>query len=120
RASNALKGYDLTGTGSARETQIVPTVTLDWLMGQLPRPDVIKIDVEGAELEVLRGGRLMLLEMKPIVICEVAKGSRDEVSHLFREIAYTMYPGLKPRKEWEPIGLASWNTVAMPNSPRHV
>jgi FkbM family methyltransferase len=33
--------------------------------------DVIKLDVEGGELDVLRGARLTLLQHRPIIICEV-------------------------------------------------
>ena len=36
--------------GGVRSTRLVPTVTLDWLAARFPAPDVLKIDVEGAEL----------------------------------------------------------------------
>jgi FkbM family methyltransferase len=59
------------------------------------RPGVIKIDVEGAELEVLRGGRAVLAEAKPIVLFEhVAAAARLYGSQsgvlwdLFAELGY--------------------------------
>ncbi len=43
--------------------------TLDAEVGER-RPRVVKIDVEGAELEVMEGGRRLLAEAKPVVIFE--------------------------------------------------
>ena len=45
-------------------TQTVTTTTLDTLYerGDLPRIDAMKIDVQGAELEILRGGRQLLTD----------------------------------------------------------
>ena len=54
------------------ERVIVPTVRLDTLIerGEKP-PDVIKMDVEGAEFLALQGGRKMLGEKKPFLLIEV-------------------------------------------------
>jgi FkbM family methyltransferase len=47
----------------------VRTVSLDWLIeeGEIPIPDQIKIDVEGGELAVLEGGKLLLERSRPTV-----------------------------------------------------
>ncbi len=52
---------------------VVPSVTLDALAqrGQLSKPDFVKIDVEGAELQVLEGMEDLLDSAHPIVLCEV-------------------------------------------------
>jgi FkbM family methyltransferase len=62
------------------------------------RPGVIKIDVEGAELEVLRGGRAVLAAAKPIVLFEhVAAAARLYGSQsgalwdLFAELGYRIF-----------------------------
>ena len=47
----------------------VRTVALDDLPG--PPPTLVKIDVEGAELEVLAGMSRLLREARPLVICEM-------------------------------------------------
>jgi FkbM family methyltransferase len=39
--------------------------------GAVPPPDVIKIDVEGAELEVIEGMRATLERHRPVLLCEV-------------------------------------------------
>jgi FkbM family methyltransferase len=46
--------------------------TIDYLVssGQIPPPDVIKIDVEGAELAVIRGAQQTISEYMPIIIFE--------------------------------------------------
>jgi FkbM family methyltransferase len=48
------------------------TVTVSTLEAELAavKPSVIKIDVEGAELEVLEGGRAVLRDARPVVIFE--------------------------------------------------
>jgi len=52
---------------------IVPCTTIDNYISMHPdlRPDIIKIDVEGAELEVLEGGLDFLTIYKPILILEI-------------------------------------------------
>ncbi len=50
----------------------VPVVTLDaFCAGRGVVPDVIKIDVEGAEVLVLRGARDTLARHRPVLFCEV-------------------------------------------------
>jgi len=62
----------------------VNTVTIDSL--QLPRVDFIKIDVEGHELEVLRGSRETLEKYHPILMVEIT--SPRAVDFLCREMCY--------------------------------
>ena len=59
-------------TGGSRASRTAMVVTLDWLSKQLTPPDLIKIDVEGAEDRVLRGGIELLRAHRPILIVEVA------------------------------------------------
>lgn len=67
----------------------VPAVTLDTFVQQtsLPPPTVVKIDVEGAEVGVLRGMRGVLREVKPSVLIELhATGA--EVADALDEVGY--------------------------------
>lgn len=91
RASNALAGYGLSQMGGVAETQTVITVSLDWLASFLPPPDVLKIDVEGAEAEVLRGATGLFGRSRPIVLCEVAEINVAEVSDFFLSRGYDLY-----------------------------
>jgi FkbM family methyltransferase len=51
----------------------VPTVTIDSFVEKqgMPAPDIMKIDVEGAEHLVIQGGRVTLARHKPLLLVEV-------------------------------------------------
>ncbi len=49
----------------------IPAVTLDRFAEEHRAPNVIKIDVEGAEGAVLKGAEAVFREAKPILICEI-------------------------------------------------
>jgi FkbM family methyltransferase len=75
----------------------VPAITIDRAVeaGRLPRPDVVKIDVEGAEPAVLRGMSQTLREARPIVVLEVdaateaeAQMRYDVVESLLADLGY--------------------------------
>lgn len=79
----------------------VELVTVDAAVaaGELPAPDVVKIDVEGVELEVLRGMSETLRRDRPIVICEIDDGTRegydrkhDSCVEYVRSIGYDVTP----------------------------
>ena len=74
----------------------VRTVRLDTLLDSgMARPSVIKVDVEGAELEVLRGGSKLLSTYRPVVVISlhgvVDKGIDvdTECLKLLRSLGYT-------------------------------
>jgi FkbM family methyltransferase len=113
RASNFLQGYGQTSTGGVAEQQTVVSVSIDWLAERLPPPEVIKIDVEGAELEVLRGATGLLGSKFPVVLCEVGQASSREVTHLFKSMGYRIYDGESRLSDRHEVPLAPWNTVAI-------
>jgi FkbM family methyltransferase len=57
-----------------RKLTRVPVRTLDSYVreNQIFSLDFMKVDVEGGELEVFKGGRNVLTEMRPIIMCELA------------------------------------------------
>jgi FkbM family methyltransferase len=113
RASNYLQGYGQSQTGGVAERQTVICVSMDWLSERLPPPDVVKIDVEGAELEVLRGGIGLFQSKHPIVLCEVSAQSSPEVTVLLNSIGYTVYDGEALPTDRQALAAAPWNTVAI-------
>ena len=62
----------------------VPVIALDEEIsaGALPPPDVVKIDVEGAEIAVLEGMARTLAEHRPAIICELHDTHREFVEHM--------------------------------------
>lgn len=63
-------GYSSLARGAGRVREIeVPVRTLDGLIGE-DRADIVKIDVEGAELGVLRGADNLLSAHRPVILFE--------------------------------------------------
>ncbi len=93
RASNFLTGAGGHGqTGGVRGKRTVPTVTLDSLLDHFGPPTLIKIDVEGAEAEVLRGATRLLREARPAIYIEIPPGE-ETTATILREAGYTLTRG---------------------------
>lgn len=114
RASNSLAEYGHSQTGGVMEEFTVPTFTLDWLIDNQPRPDLIKCDVEGAEVEVFRGQMKTLTKIRPIIMCEVGDEQSDEITAIFVDSGYKLFDGEKPLSASSTVSRASWNTIAIP------
>lgn len=112
RATSHLAGFGSAMAGGVRSTRLVPTVTLDWLAARFPAPDVLKIDVEGAELAVLAGGGQVLAD-SPTVICEVSGQNAAAASGLLAGHGYTLYDGDQGLGERVPVQVAPFNTLAI-------
>ncbi|HYL05880.1 MAG TPA: FkbM family methyltransferase [Thermoanaerobaculia bacterium] len=115
RAANHLASVPgSTQAGGARGVQKVVTVTLDWLLGWFPAPDLIKLDVEGAELECLRGASGLLARERPVVLCEIAGENAAAVGRLFTAAGYGLYDAAQPEAARRPLAAPVWNTLAVP------
>lgn len=55
----------------------VEQTSLDTLISSATKIDFIKIDVEGGELDVMKGAQNILMRNKPVVLFESGKGSSD-------------------------------------------
>ncbi len=82
---------------------VVPTVTLDSL--GLDAVTAIKIDVEGAEEEVLRGGLDLLRRCRPVLSVEIEErhraGSTKAIPDLLRPLGYAGF--FEFYGDWRPI-----------------
>jgi FkbM family methyltransferase len=64
------RGLGFVTTTPVLQAILVEGVTLDSCIRTLPAPDLIKCDVEGAEVEVMRGARELLHCKRPKILCE--------------------------------------------------
>jgi FkbM family methyltransferase len=87
----------------AIDTWVVPRVTLDSL--DLSTVTAIKIDVEGAEEEVLRGGLDLLRRCRPVLSIEIEErhraGSTRSIPDLLRPLGYAGF--FEFYGDWRPI-----------------
>jgi FkbM family methyltransferase len=113
RNSNHLSSVpEHSQAGGTRETHQVLSITLDWLLEQLSPPSLVKIDVEGAEIDLLHGAHNLLTNVRPILMCESQHRNRPEVTTILNQYRYKLYDwDTNPRVE---IQTAAFNTLAIP------
>ena len=70
----------------------VPLTTLDAALTQLDRLDLVKIDVEGAELDVLRGARQVLQRHQPVVYLEALPKTLDQAGSTLADFRACLEP----------------------------
>lgn len=77
---NTAHGSAHVRTSAAPEngTVCVPCTTLDDFIRSHPAPGLLKIDVEGAESEVLKGAEETFESARPLVLCEVHDAINEE------------------------------------------
>jgi FkbM family methyltransferase len=114
RATNHLDGTGSAIAGGTREQQTVVSITLDWLLERTAAPDVVKIDVEGAEEMVLAGATGVLGQARPRILCEVRQDNVDAVTRQLEACGYEIYDAEVEQHRREPIARAVWNTLAVP------
>jgi FkbM family methyltransferase len=93
-----------------RRSLSVQLATVDELVaaGELEPPSLVKIDVDGAELEVIRGMEATLRRHRPVVVCELHDTNREFVA-LMRSNGYTV----QPLEGDEAVETAHWNVHAL-------
>jgi FkbM family methyltransferase len=115
---------DLTVEAAVEEIEIEVT-TLDDALAADYRPSLIKIDVEGGELEVLRGARRVLSEQRPVLAVEHQYGKRSipgrtlAIADLLDEFGYQLrtidgMPLDRQRFADLVAARAEWNFLAYP------
>lgn len=71
----------------------VPSISLDeWRAERQVDPSLIKIDTEGAEVEIFRGAAKLLKECQPVILCEVLT---DEAGEAVMEVLPKTYSYFK-------------------------
>jgi FkbM family methyltransferase len=99
-----LSSFEPQEIASNDETQIVATIALDEAIAALDtgRITLIKLDLEGAELGALRGGRALLRDAAPDIVIEIEDAhlrrqgaSREQVLELLGSFGYRFYRVLR-------------------------
>ena len=106
----------------------IKTVNVDEMVGngKIPAPDVIKIDVEGWELHVLRGLEKTIAQYKPVMLIEFTRSnleaagtSPDELGKSIQAMNYDLYsydPRYRKLRLVSTFGFDHKNLVAKPKS----
>jgi FkbM family methyltransferase len=89
RASNALEtAGGRSQMGGVRQYDWVPTLTLDEACQYLPVPELVKIDVEGAEKLVVDGADHLIRNVRPRFYIEVGNDVWESISKTFKDAGY--------------------------------
>jgi len=119
-------GQIVTGNGIAATP--VRCVALDDFVQTAPLPDAIKCDVEGAEIEALRGAEKLLQKCHPWILCEMHSESNDRACREFlSRLGYSfdsldanhilaLPPGGSPSVQDPGPARRTWNVVKVVNS----
>lgn len=75
------------------EEQVVPVTTLDILFESidLPEPILLKLDIQGAELPAILGGKNIILPKTDIIILEASYDNFNEGAYNLRETMNALY-----------------------------
>ena len=111
-ARNRLIDY-ANGSFQVEARKMVPALKGDELLEAWRAPDFIKMDVEGAELDVLGGCDALLSKIRPIFYIEVAPENQERVSDLFRSHNYEIFH-LRGDGSEVPVDTCSFYTIARP------
>lgn len=112
-------------------TEIIELITLDVLMEQsdIPFPNLIKIDVEGGELNVLKGALKTIGKGLPIILFEYSEGTardagfdRENLLEILRPFDYVFYGLAESSEDLTPYKIDDTdnklvidNIIAIPN-----
>jgi FkbM family methyltransferase len=94
RASNFLSSFGgRNQSGGERGRLWVPTISLDDLLDHFLPPTFVKIDVEGAETEVLRGATNLLRKVRPVLYLEIGPDALANCCKLLESVDYRLRRG---------------------------
>lgn len=82
-----------------KNSKEVRVISLDeeWKANRIPSPHAIKIDIEGMEFPALQGGKEMLSQSKPLIVCEINSlyeryyQKLEDFLNFMSELGYSLY-----------------------------
>jgi FkbM family methyltransferase len=94
------------------ETRLVPTIRIDTLVKTLQPPTILKIDVEGAEVNVLEGGEETISAYRPTILIEGPNELWNPIQAFFEKHHYVLFDG--ETADRSPLPYPVWHTIAVP------
>lgn len=99
---NSSREGEMMSKSYSNNNSVIKTTRLDDL--HIDRMDILKIDVEGFELDVLNGATRCLEKIKPRIIIETHSTElKNQCDKLLRELGYTLEKNgrkVKPKSGW--------------------
>lgn len=99
--------------GATETVKQVSSVTGQVLIKNWPNPDLVKIDIEGAEHLFFRGAPEILKTIRPLFYLEVSDTNSVEITELLLAHDYALFALSSDGKE-QPIEKCVFNTLAKP------
>lgn len=103
--SAALAHFDLGNQGASQlQSEEGGAISIETLDRCLPaaKVDLLKIDVEGMELEVLKGGRELIQLQRPLILIEVSNGNKS------RFFAWTLQNDYRVHRVFEQVHASNY------------
>jgi FkbM family methyltransferase len=99
--------------GESETQKQVITVTADFLLQHWPKPNFVKVDIEGAEILFLRGASQLLEVVRPQLYIEVAKSNSDSATEILKSFNYGIFTVMPDGTE-QPTDRCTFNSIARP------
>ncbi len=104
--------------GEAEAQKQVVSVTADFLLKYWPKPDFVKVDIEGAEILFLRGATELLETVRPQFYIEVNQSNQCLATEIFLAFNYRLFTVLPDGSE-VPTEVCQFNSIAKPGERAH-
>ncbi len=114
---NKLSGL-VDGSFWVEALKMVPSIRGDDLLQNWRAPDLVKMDVEGAELQALEGSSSLLASVRPIFYLQVSPENQSAVSALFHDHDYDIFD-LRGDGAEESVDQCTAHTIARPRLITH-
>ena len=115
RSANFLEEFQGSSqSGGVREQRLVPVLNLDTLLEQRLAPDLVKIDVEGAEFAVMQGAKRLINDVRPKFLIEVVASLRGPVLGNLIEKGYEI-TDFETNRSYSDKPDDGFNFLALPN-----
>jgi len=108
---NHLAVVEGNDAGESEARKQVVSVTADFLLQYWPKPDFVKVDIEGAEILFLLGATKLLKDVRPQMYIEVSQSNSELTTQILSSLNYNFFTISSSGSE-QPIERLSFNSIA--------